>query len=193
MSFGLIRSMGKISPFTFKAKDGTEVTLRTPGAGEGGKLLKAMRQIIAETHETLILLPEEFTLTEEQEEKFIQRHYQGHKNVIIVAEVNGEIIGMLDLATAPRYRINHYGEFGMTIAKQYQGLGIGKEILKTLIKWAKEVAQLEAIRLRVHANNKPARAVYEAVGFKEEGRQLKAIKKGEGKYEDVLLMALVIS
>jgi len=81
------------------------------------------------------------------------------------------------------------GSFGMSVHPKFQGLGIGKMMLEILLEWAQKNPRIETVRLRVHAKNDIAMALYRQCGFSEEGREIKAVKLRDGSYDDVILMA----
>jgi RimJ/RimL family protein N-acetyltransferase len=82
----------------------------------------------------------------------------------------------------------HTGEFGISVHPNFQGIGIGRILIETLLDWAKRNATIEKVYLNVFATNKHAIKLYEDLGFIEEGRHIKAIKQVTGEYVDTLQM-----
>lgn len=62
-------------------------------------------------------------------------------------------------------------------------------MLQELIAWATSNPRIETLRLRVHAKNARALALYRSMGFVEEGCELNGIKLQDGTYDDVITMA----
>ena len=80
---------------------------------------------------------------------------------------------------------------GVAIAKDFRGFGLGEKMLRMLISLAKEKLQPKNIYLTVIADNKPAIALYNKVGFiKIIGRYPKWFRH-KGKYLDSLTLLLV--
>jgi len=105
----------------------------------------------------------------------------------LVAEVDGKVVGNSSLSLRKGYS-THVGGIGIGIMKGYRDVGIGTEMLKTLIGKAREKG-LKILLIDVFATNKRAHHVYQKVGFKETGRRPKLIYKN-GKYIDEILMAM---
>lgn len=106
--------------------------------------------------------------------------------------LDGEkVVGWCDISlNVSRPVFSHVGTLGMGIISEYRGRGIGKELLLTALRKAKDIG-LERIELEVYASNKAARALYEKLGFQVEGRKIKSAKI-EGRYEDDFIMALFL-
>lgn len=54
----------------------------------------------------------------------------------LVAEVEGEVVGELDLVVTNRPRRRHVGEIGMAVRDDRQGLGAGTVLMKAAIELA---------------------------------------------------------
>jgi RimJ/RimL family protein N-acetyltransferase len=181
--------MAKIEAVKRITKSGLNITLRTPMPGEGKELLEAMTEVIRES-DHLLTTPEEFKYTVEQEEGLIRDHLENADKLLIVPELEGKIAGMLSFSAGHRRRIAHQGELGVSLRANCRGQGVGRFLVEELLKWAKNNPRLETVRLRVHAKNIDAVALYKKMGFREEGRELKGAKFGPGQYDDVILMAV---
>jgi RimJ/RimL family protein N-acetyltransferase len=96
------------------------------------------------------------------------------------------IVGSLNFIGGSRERTKHKGEFGMSVLKDFWGLGIGSALLQSLIEWAKG-SGIRKIQLEVMADNERAINLYKKFGFKIEGRKEKAVFKN-GEYTDILVM-----
>lgn len=81
----------------------------------------------------------------------------------------------------------HLAELGMSVAKDYRRVGIGKALIRGAIKWAEEFG-VEKVTLMVFPHNKPALEIYRAMGFVEEGLRKKHAKLSYG-YEDLIEMS----
>jgi putative acetyltransferase len=107
----------------------------------------------------------------------------------LVAVAGGEIVGSAGLyPAAASLRRTHARMLGIGIAKEYQGRGLGRQLLQRLIDWADNWAGVLRIELYVHADNERAQQLYRSLGFVEEGRHRGYAMKG-GEYIDSLSMA----
>lgn len=171
----------------YTIQGGQQIIIREARTEDAEKLLKTAKKIINEQGFALTS-PEEFNYTIEQEKKFIQSHLENPREILFVADVSGEIIGMLDVRCCSRKKLAHTVEFGMSVLKEWRNKGIGGFLLRELIDWGDKNNIIEKITLQVFANNERAIYLYKKFGFKEEGRQVKAIKFDDGKYVDNVLM-----
>lgn len=108
----------------------------------------------------------------------------------LVVEVNGKVIGNSHVRRREGYSW-HVGELGMAIREGYRDIGIGSEMLRTLISEAEKMA-LKMVILSVFSTNERAKHVYEKLGFRETGRIPQNIYKG-GRYIDEIIMLKELS
>jgi len=111
--------------------------------------------------------------------------------VALIAEMDGEIAGLLHVEGSPKKRLRHNGEFGITVRKAYWGKGIGPRLMEAMIDWAKASGLVRKLNLKVLVNNTNAIRLYERFGFEKEG----CIRRDtclDGKFYDIYLMGLLI-
>ena len=128
-------------------------------------------------------------MTIDAEEKWIESHRSNLNKIILIAEVESKIVGILDFSNGNRNRIAHTGEFGMSVLKEYRNQGIGSLLLKALMEWAKQNSTIEIISLNVHANNERAIGLYKKMGFEIEGTRRRNSKYSENTYVGSVIMA----
>jgi RimJ/RimL family protein N-acetyltransferase len=71
-----------------------------------------------------------------------------------------------------------------------RGRGYGTEAIEALLRYGFETLDLNRIGLSVFEFNEPAVAAYEKLGFREEGRMRKAIKRDDA-FHDAILMSIL--
>jgi RimJ/RimL family protein N-acetyltransferase len=173
----------------FVAKDGRNVVLRTPKWEDLDDLLEFINSLINESADiTMHKKP-----TRQEEAEWLGRYLTNLDNdrlFALVAEVDGKVVANSELNRKTGYS-EHVGEIGIAIKAGYRDIGIGTEILRTLISNARERG-LKVLRLSVFSSNKRAKHVYEKVGFKETGRIPGEIFK-DGKYVDEIIMTMELS
>lgn len=100
------------------------------------------------------------------EPQYFEMFSSPHRNLVLVAEDAGAILGFVALFTAvPEWEL---GNIAVADAARRRGVG------RTLIEAAQDVASAqgaEAIHLEVRESNATARALYRHVGFAESGRR----------------------
>ena len=80
---------------------------------------------------------------------------------------------------------------GMVIGeKAYWSKGYGTDAVATLVRFGFEEMNLNRVELHVYDFNERGQAAYRKCGFVEEGRMREA-HYSEGKYDDVVVMALL--
>lgn len=107
--------------------------------------------------------------------------------MLLLAESEGKIIGVSDVRMRSRIS-GHIGVFGISIAKDFRGRGIGTKLMKTAIDESiKNLARLKILELECFANNRIVQNLYRSCGFKEYGRLPKGLSHN-GEFVDDILM-----
>jgi RimJ/RimL family protein N-acetyltransferase len=136
----------------------------------------------------MILMPDEFTVTQEQEEDWVRRHIDDPGQLALVADVSGGIVGLAHLESGTRRRLVHRAVIAVSVAAAWRGQGVGAALFHELLGWAETHPLIEKLSLAVLAENRHAIALYRKFGFIEEGRRLREIKLDHGQYADDILM-----
>ena len=173
-----------------KLKNGQTCAFRESREDDAQQILNYLNKISSET-DFITYSKGEMNCTIEEELKFIKEHLECNNKLHIVAEINGNIVGMSDFTGGKQNRIQHIGVFGITVLKKYWSLGIGSMLTETIIEWAKKSGIVRKMNLKVRVDNKRAIKLYKKFGFINEGtitRQLLIDKK----FYDAYLMGLEI-
>lgn len=174
-------------PFTLKT--GERGIIRSATEADAAALLVYARENLREGTGSVTTL-EEFTLSIEDERRFLTEHAEKPGWLALLAEVNGKVVGFTGFRNNPRKRLAHNGMLGISVRQEFRGRGVGEALLSALLEWARANPLIDKVSLAVFADNVPAIALYRKLGFKEEGRRVREIKFGEGQYKDDLLMAV---
>ncbi|MGZ3742460.1 MAG: N-acetyltransferase family protein [Pseudobdellovibrionaceae bacterium] len=175
----------------FKSKSGADVTIRSAAKQDAQAILELAKGVINEEVYQLTS-SSEFKMTIDMEEKWIESHLVNPNHVILIAEINSKIVGILDFSNGHRQRIAHTGDFGMSIEMSARDQGIGTLLLKVLIDWAAKNETIEKIGLNVHSNNDRAIGLYKKMGFEIEGVRKRDLKYDENSYVDTIVMGKFI-
>jgi L-phenylalanine/L-methionine N-acetyltransferase len=106
----------------------------------------------------------------------------------LVATIEGRIIGMAHVATSPnRPRRSHAGAIGISVHEEWQGKGVGKELMRAIVDLADNWLNLTRLELEVYADNEAAIRLYERFGFEVEGR-LRQHALRDGQFVDSIVM-----
>lgn len=104
------------------------------------------------------------------------------------AVIDGVVIGVAGLHRETMPRRAHAAHVGMAVHDDFARRGAGRALLTALIDKAENWLNIRRIELSVWADNRPAIALYESLGFEHEGR-LRGHAFRDGSYVDALCMA----
>ena len=167
-------------------KNGQEVVIRKAVKKDAQAIINYCNVVGGES-DNLLFGENEFGMTLEQEEQFIEESENSKVVGLFLAFVNGEIVSIANLSTATRKRIAHTSEIGISVSKKFWGLGIATLMLESLIEFAKASKQIEVIGLAVRANNLAALGLYKKMGFIEIGIYPKCVKIKDKYYDNILM------
>jgi len=165
----------------YLSKDGRSISIREANE-EDGKQIESLVNSVAS---------EKIYIVSDHSRKdwdVAIKEIKSRKSLIIVAQIDGRIVGMAHLAKGRFKKNRHVGFLGISILKGYRRMGIGTAMMEYMIDWTKQQEGLEKISLTVFSTNKIAIDLYSKFGFKIEGVNKKQYRI-EGKYIDDLLMA----
>ena len=134
---------------------------------------------------------DEYPLNVEAQIQSIRALENNQTNIMLLALDGEEIVGIATINSTYKMKSRHTGEFGIVIAKRYQGKGIGTELMKQLIEWARGNGITKKISLITRADNVIAVALYMKMGFKVEGC-IKNQALINGTYYDAYMMGLFL-
>lgn len=132
------------------------------------------------------LEPGEFVPTRKDELGWISS-FQQENSLLLLAEHKGQLIGNIDITGSSRRKMLHTAEMGMSVRKEFQGKGVGKELLKQAIVWAEKNRFLELLWLQVYEDNTVARKLYESIGFEISGKQKNFFHEKRGRIANVIM------
>ena len=161
------------------------------GAGNGGVTIRPARledardihalRVLEGVRETILALPSERV---SDTEEFIR----STKEHLMVAEVDGRVVGMAGLVIPAMARQRHTAGVGIMVHADHQGRGIGRALMESLLDIADNWLMLKRVELSVFTDNERAVRLYESLGFVVEGTKRYAAVKN-GVHADEYLMA----
>jgi RimJ/RimL family protein N-acetyltransferase len=169
-----------------KLPDGLAVRIRRATPDDAGALLRYLRQVGGET-DNLSFGDEGPGLTEREEREYLTRVGESDNSLAVVATVGDAIVASLTFDGGRRPRLRHAGEFGISVAREYAGLGIGRALIEHMLEWAERGGVIRKINLKVRADNTGAIKLYERMGWVHEGRTTRDTLI-DGRFNDCLLM-----
>jgi len=178
-----------IEPKIVMLKNSKKACIRNRTTEDSEKVLKCVLEIFQDDRfflTTLEEIREKATIenANERTESFNSHDYK----LLLIAEVDGQIVSLSDVECGEKKRNQHVAQIGISILPEYRGNGLGAAIIQAMIDWATAHPVIEKLALGVWAHNAPAIALYEKMGFTEEGRKVKEIKYADGSYDDCICM-----
>lgn len=107
----------------------------------------------------------------------------------LVADVGGKVVASSDIHILSGDE-KHVGVLGIVVRSGFRDMGIGTEMMKTLVEQAVALG-LKVLMLQVFATNERAVHVYEKAGFVQTGTVPKKHFR-EGQYVDEVIMTKLI-
>jgi len=168
-----------------------DLEIRRAQPDDAAALIEHVRRVCEEAADTTPMTAEEFDVTVEQERTLLGDALGSENDLFLVAVTGGAVVGMLSCRGEKRRAMRHVVRLGMSIRKAWWGRGIGTEMMRGAIAWARGTGVVRRIELMVYADNARAIRLYRKFGFVEEGRRRGAVLR-DGVYIDDLVMALMV-
>jgi GNAT superfamily N-acetyltransferase len=114
------------------------------------------------------------------------------REAVFVAEVASHIVGFQSLDLWVRYlsSMDHVGQLGTFVLKDWRGQGIGRQLAERTFAFARDNGY-EKLLIWVRGKNPGAQGFYKGIGFVERGRLSRQVRIA-GEYDDEILMERVL-
>lgn len=172
-----------------KLKNGTECTLRNGTENDGEAVFENFNLTHSQT-DYLLSYPDENSFDATQEANFLREKTESENEIEIIALVGDKVAGTAGIESiGNKYKVKQRAEFGIAVAKEFWGLGIGRALTQACIECAKQAGYLQ-LELNVVSENKAAVSLYESVGFKEYGRNPRGFRSRISGWQELVYMRL---
>lgn len=170
-------------------KNGESLLLRSLGPQDAQQTLGVIRKTAGET-DFMMRYEDEWDVSIEQQRELLAKMEHAPKSLMLGAFLGGRLVGVGNFKPShPADRARHRAGLGLSILKDHWGEGIGTAMLHAMIDAARSTP-LELLELSVVGANARAKSMYDRLGFIEYGRQPRAMKYRDGRYDDLILMQL---
>ena len=172
-----------------RLKNGVECCLRNGVESDGQAVFDNFNLTHGET-DYLLTYPDENAFDVMQESQFLKEKTESKNEIQIVAVVDNVVVGTAGIgAIGAKYTVRHRAEFGISVAKEFWGLGIGQALTTAFIACARAAGYIQ-LELNVVAENTRAISMYEKNGFVEYGRNPKGFHSRMAGFQEVVYMRL---
>jgi diaminopimelate decarboxylase len=158
------------------------VTIRTATPRDADGFLSLYRGVVAEER----YLRTERVLRSVRETRRWFRGSRTSDQVFLVAAEGDRIVGWISITREQYPVIRHVATFGMAVAADRRGRGIGAAMLAEALRWGRDVG-VEKVELSVFPDNRRAQVLYRRFGFVEEGRLRRHSRKSFGDVDEILM------
>lgn len=172
-------------------REEVDITIREAVPDDAQQIAAALQQVAVETP-YLVMNGEGPAIEVEELAHNLADLYDSPNNVLMVAIIENRIVGTASVSASSKKRMEHLGEVGISILKDYWGFGLGKAMMESLIDWSCEGGIIRRLELTVQERNQRAIQLYEKVGFQTEAILPRGTKTDEDEFLDVRLMSLLI-
>ena len=131
-------------------------------------------------------------MSESEMQRFINKQAQSDNQITLLAYLNEELVGVINITADQRPRVRHIGDIFLGIKKVYWGNGLGSILMEEAIEWAQSSGSIRRLQLTVQKRNLAAVHLYKKLGFIIEGQQERGACIEGGEFLDVYLMGRLI-
>ena len=167
-------------------RNGQTAILKSPCVEDAEKMLNYVTKACGET-DYLLRYPEEWNISVEQEEGWVNRLRSSPDTLAITCYVDGEVAGNCEISFRSGIKVSHRATIAIAILRDYWNLGIGSAMFEELIAIAKERGT-EIMELEFIEGNERARHLYEKFGFHVVSEKPNAFKLKDGSYQKDIYM-----
>jgi len=167
------------------------IIIREAKLDDAEQLIAHVTAIANEPGSQILLWPGELQLTVEDERKWISANLTAENSTLLVAESEGQIVGVLSCKGGDQKGTKHTTTLGISVHKGWRNQGVGRALMERAIAWAKETGVIKRVQLEVTAGNASGIHLYEKLGFEKEGLRRRGMFK-HGEYLGTWMMALLV-
>lgn len=180
--------MGSIQTVEHSLPSNDKAVIRAALPGDAANIIRLMRDVFEEGAYHLST-PEDFKVTEDEQCQMIEKFLGDPGKLMLVAEVAGQIVAILEFDNDYRQRMKHRGTVWISIASHVRDQDLGTAMGIHGWKWAVANPILEKVYMHVLHTNERSLGLCRKLGFVEEARLHKDVKLAPGEYADVIILS----
>lgn len=112
------------------------ITIRTAEPRDAEQMIRFAQQLSEEADIDVALVPGEFDLTVEQEQKIISEYAASENSTFLLAEADRDIVGLLNCLGGKRDARRHVTSLGISVRRDWRNRGVGDALIQHAIRWA---------------------------------------------------------
>lgn len=158
------------------------VEIRPAQPRDAAGFLALYREVVAEER---FLRTERAVRTVREARRWFRRPVTSEQAFLLALE-GKRVVGWLQVLRERHPVVRHVATFGMAVAADRRGRGIGAALLSEALAWARS-QRVAKIEISVYPDNRAALALYRRFGFVEEGRLRRHSRKSFGDQDEILM------
>jgi len=166
-------------------RDGRTAVIAPASEADAAAFLEHLEQVAGES-DFMSFGPGESGHTLEQEVEYLKAFSDPATGLMLKAELEGTLSGVVTIVRGVRQRFRHTGLLGLSVRRDAWGLGVGRALTRAALELAKD-SGIRRVTLYVRADNQRAIRLYESLGFQHEGRLVGAFAVGDLEYDDLVM------
>jgi len=144
--------MRKVDPSEHILRNGSKLIIREANISDAKQLRATVKEYVEES-EFIPYAKDEFKLTDDEEQSWIKSLSESSNSLLLIAEIDGSIIGNISLNGSGRSMMKHTSCVGLGLLKQWRGFGIGTLLFNEAINWAKSSPIIKILWLEAYPTN----------------------------------------
>jgi RimJ/RimL family protein N-acetyltransferase len=163
------------------------VRVRPAEPGDAGELVALASAVSAEPEGWL--LSDRSWRSVADERRYIRALRRHPDAALFVATDDGAgLVGRLSITRDPHPASGHVADLGLMVAVSHRRRGVGTTLMRAAEAWARQ-AGVTKLELHVFPHNEAAIALYEKLGYEQEGLRRNHYRLPNGRLVDAILMA----
>jgi RimJ/RimL family protein N-acetyltransferase len=165
----------------------SEVKIRRVQVADAAAVVSIKARVVAESafH---VADSADTTKTVAEQAQYIAAIVTDPERFMIVAEVGGDVVGVLEIEREVRKRLRHRAEVWTHVLDTHRGKRVGLALAEAALAWARATPSIEKLVMHILHTNEASLALTRKCGFVEEGRLIDEVKVAPGVYVDLVLM-----
>lgn len=167
------------------------ILIDTASDADAASLLAIYTGVLKENR-WFITYTDEYKGTVESQAKTIRECNAATNSRLLVARVDGRVVGALSIRGGRLERTRHVGMIELYVERSTRGQGVGKSLMESGLIWSQTNPILRKLALHVFEDNDRAVRLYRELGFTVEGRLESEFMEEDGTLRNDLMMALFV-
>lgn len=180
--------MARVDAHEYSLSSQEKVLVRNAVPEDAAAIIELMKDVFDEK-EYHLSVTEDFKVTDEEQQKWIQKFLDDPGKLMLVAEMDSKLVAIVEFDNDYRQRLKHQGTVWISIASDMRDKDLGTVLAFHGWQWAEKTPLIERVYMHVLATNERSLALCRKMGFVEEARLRDHVKLAPGQYVDLVILS----